>query len=137
MSREIYISGKIGGKLHIADETYEKFHRAERSLTNRGWEPFNPCDPSWQGHLLCRRNSEELISGMKITPSEFYRLCLFEDIRALSTCDAICLLPDWRDSPGAKAELAFAKAIGIEVHELTEYGELARWFYNKENDGEK
>ncbi len=74
---------------------------------------------------------------MKITPSEFYRLCLFEDIRALSTCDAICLLPDWRDSPGAKAELAFAKAIGIEVHELTEYGELARWFYNKENDGEK
>ncbi len=137
MSKKIYISGKIGGKLHIADETYEKFHRAERSLTNRGWEPFNPCEPSWQGFLLHRRDEIDTILEKKITPSDFYRLCLLEDIRALSTCDAICLLPDWRDSPGAKAELAFAKAIGIEVHELTEYGELARWFYNKENDGEK
>ena len=137
MSKEIYISGKIGGEVQIACETYKKFQRAERTLTIRGWEPFNPCDPSWQGFLLHRRDEIETILEKKITPSDFYRLCLLEDIRALSTCDAICLLPDWRDSPGAKAELAFAKAIGIEVHELTEYGELARWFYNKENDGEK
>lgn len=136
MSKKIYISGKIG-KILFTGKTTEKFNRAKRLLTNRGWLPFNPCNSLWQAFLLRRRDEVETISGTKITPSEFYKLCLLEDIKALSTCDAICLLPDWRDSPGAKAELAFAKAIGIEVHELTEYGELARWFYNKENDVEK
>ena len=41
MPREIYISGKIGGEVQIACETYKKFHRAEQSLTNCGREPFN------------------------------------------------------------------------------------------------
>ena len=30
-------------------------------------------------------------------------------------CDAIFMLSDYKDSPGARAELAFAQAIGMEV----------------------
>ena len=58
---------------------------------------------------------------------DFYRYVLLRDLMVMATCDAILLLADWRDSQGAKTELAFARAVGMEVLELTEYGEVATW----------
>ena len=52
----------------------------------------------------------------------FYAYCLLRDLMDLSLMDAICMLPDWESSPGAKAELAFAKAIGLRVFELNKNG---------------
>lgn len=41
------------------------------------------------------------------------------DIEALQTCDAICLLPDWKNSVGARAEAAMAHWMGLKlVNEL-------------------
>jgi hypothetical protein len=34
------------------------------------------------------------------------------------------MLPDWESSPGAKAELAFAQAIGLKVLKITNEGQL-------------
>lgn len=41
------------------------------------------------------------------------------DIEALQTCEAICLLPGWKDSVGANAEVAMARWMGLKfVNEL-------------------
>lgn len=37
------------------------------------------------------------------------------DLQELAKCDAICMLPDWIESPGAEVEFRFAKAIGLEI----------------------
>ena len=54
---------------------------------------------------------------------DFYAYCLLTDMMALTKMDAICMLPDWESSPGAKAELAFAKAIGLKVLKITNEGQ--------------
>lgn len=38
------------------------------------------------------------------------------DLRALSTCDSIALLPGWNTSQGARMELAKALELGLDVH---------------------
>jgi hypothetical protein len=46
----------------------------------------------------------------------------------LKKCDIICLLPDWNESPGAQAELFFAKAIGLKVRQMIMFeGEVLYW----------
>ena len=57
----------------------------------------------------------------KANGTTFYREILLLDIMALQQCDIICLLPDWPDSPVAKAELFFAEAIGLKVKNLIMY----------------
>lgn len=46
-----------------------------------------------------------------IPRSEFLR----RDVRALSECDAIAVLPGWRSSPGATFEVDVARALGMPV----------------------
>lgn len=121
MSKRVYISGKIGEEV-ISHSTYLKFAKAEELLKSGGWETFNPCDEKWQTHL-------KEFYPINVHPKDmsFYAYALLRDMMALATKDAICLLPDWKDSPGARTELAFAKATGKTIMELTECGELATW----------
>jgi hypothetical protein len=49
--------------------------------------------------------------------------CMRADIKALCDCDAIALLPGWRDSRGATLEQHIAERLGMccfEVAELTD-----------------
>ncbi len=103
--KKIYISGKITG-----DANYmAKFAKAEKYLKKQGYIVYNPAK-EWE---------DEDYSYDKILS-----FCI--DI--LRKCDAIYLLSNWQDSNGAKAEKAFAEAIGLEVmyqiepkEELTEF----------------
>lgn len=117
---KVYISGKIG-ETNISEATRKKFEHAALVLRNRMHEPFNPCDEEWQEHLKkqCRFDVDPWF--------DFYTYVLLRDQMALATKDAICLLPDWKESPGAKAELAFARATGKTILQLTEYGEIITW----------
>jgi len=107
---KVYISGKIGEEV-ISDYTREKFEAAEEMLQSMGHEVFNPCNAAWQ-RVLKRGYENELFEkgGMKASTIPFYDYCLLRDMMALSAKDAIYFLPDWLDSPGAKAEHAFAIA---------------------------
>lgn len=42
--------------------------------------------------------------------------CLRADLRALLDCEAICLLPDWQLSKGARLERHNAAALGMPIH---------------------
>lgn len=41
------------------------------------------------------------------------------DLAAVLTADAVAVLPGWRDSPGARLEVAVARAVGIPVLDAT------------------
>jgi hypothetical protein len=43
---------------------------------------------------------------------DFYTYALLRDMMALSCKDAIYLLRDWKESPGARAERVFCLAVG-------------------------
>ena len=94
--KKIYISGKMSG---LPEAVYLKiFKDAEIKLANEGWETLNP-------------------STIKVSNTLTYKDIMLHDIEMLSNCDAIYLLPNWKQSLGALAEAAFAEAVGLEVIE--------------------
>lgn len=111
MGKKVYISGKIGEEV-LSGATREKFASAERFLKKKGYKVFNP---TTSGYGKIAENTA------KANGTTFYREILLLDIMALQQCDIICVLPDWSESPGAQAELFFAKAIGLKVRELIMY----------------
>lgn len=118
----IYISGKIGGKT-ISDAVREKFKRAEETL-GRHFNPefcqfINPASEAFQ-------ESMDVDFQWRQIPKNLPDILLY-DLQWLRTCDGICLLYDWRDSSGARTELAFAQATGIRVYEMSQYGEIVIW----------
>lgn len=102
----IYISGKIGEEV-ISDATRQKFARAEKMLEDRGNHPVN-ITGEWM-----QQSMRWAFEWQQTRPR--YEAILLYDLHVLSSCRAIYMLEDWKDSPGAKLEFAFARAIGILV----------------------
>ena len=102
---KVYISGKIGEEV-LSDATREKFAKAEKMLRSKGYDVFNPTTSGFgaRAEALAKAND-----------TDFYREILVLDLGAMKYCDAIYLLPDYINSPGADVELSFAKAIGLNI----------------------
>lgn len=95
MKRKIYISGKISG-LHYPD-VVDKFNKAEQSILFSGDVPVNPIHISPYG------------------PNKEWEDYMIDCIKALFDCEAICMLPCWKDSKGARVEHAIAKELRLEI----------------------
>lgn len=90
---KVYIAGKVSGL--PTGEVFTKFGQAEYWLRQQGHETVNPlrlCSSTW-------------------TWEQCMRVCIPE----LMKCDAICLLKDWGDSPGAVTEYYVASRLGMRV----------------------
>lgn len=87
---KIYIAGKISG-----DDGYrEKFRAAQEQMEGLGHIVLNPA------------NNPE---GM--SKADDMRICF-----AMIDCaDAVCFLPDWTDSPGARLEYRYCRYIGKQI----------------------
>lgn len=98
---KIYISGKIGKK-NPSPETIAKFMRTEDMLRKMGYEVFNPTTSGLGQHAesLAQKNG-----------TTFYEEIMLLDQQELKKCDGVFMLDDWRMSPGARSELAFARAL--------------------------
>lgn len=95
---KIYISGKMKGL--SAEEYLKNFNDAEEYLLQRGFtDVVNPA----------KLYHQALMASIQPT----YRDALATDIAMLATCDVIYMLANWTDSPGAMAELSYAKACDI------------------------
>ncbi len=105
MKKKVYIAGKIGED-YPSETTLWKFERAERLIQSRGYETFNPTRSGL---------GTEAEALAKLNGTDFYREIMLLDLRELAKCDAICMLPDWNESPGAVVEFRFAEAIGLEI----------------------
>lgn len=111
----IYISGKMGEKV-LSEATVQKFKVAEQRLVGDGWAVINPASHVFQRDAQKHVKIEEK-KWQKLDNVEFdwYAWLLLWDMHSLALCDAIYLLKDWRDSPGATAEYYYAKACGKEI----------------------
>ena len=91
----IYISGKMTGLPQ--HEWMRNFHRAEMRLKACGHTVFNP-------------------SVLAVTfPWMGYDQYMALDLTALSFCDGIYMLKNYKESKGAVRELEKAKEIGLKV----------------------
>ncbi len=91
----IYLSGAMSG---VPDLNFPAFHEAAAKLRSQGSEVFNPAE-----------------MGTDLSYAEYLK----KDLEVICTwADTIALLPGWKDSPGAFAEWAVAKALGRKVIEL-------------------
>ena len=108
--KKIYIAGPMRG---YAAYNFPAFDRAERILRNRDYHPVSPAamDRLFEGWGAAPPE------GIEFTQEDFKRFIL-RDIVALMDCDAICRLPGWQDSKGAKLEIALAEFLGLEEVEL-------------------
>ena len=102
---KVYISGKIGEEI-LSETTRQKFAKAESYLRDWGFEVFNPTT-SGLGELAERRAKEK--------GTDFYTEIMNLDLAELAWCDAIYMLTDWTDSPGAKREYAEASKLGLAI----------------------
>ena len=91
---KIYISGPITGLTY--EQAWLNFKTAEEHLIEEGYDvvnPFNngldPDDP-WEAHMKA-------------------------DIKLLMGCDAIYILSNWKESEGARIEIALAIALGYHI----------------------
>lgn len=93
--KKCYIAGKIGG---LQPEVYEtNFREAEVEVNKLGYTAVSPL-------TLTHNHDKSWLSHMR------------EDIAALVYCDAIYMLSNWEDSPGAKIEFNLAYELGLKIH---------------------
>lgn len=115
--RKVYVSGRIGKQVP-SQETLALFAAVERKLRADGYKVFNPTTSGLgkRAEVLAESLSE---NSHKV---EWYDAILLLDLCELAKCDAICMIPGWTDSPGARTELMYAEAIGKQI-----------WFCDEDN----
>lgn len=96
MKKKIYIAGKVTGL--PTNEVVVKFANAEFNMMNQGFKVINPI---------------EVVKDWKCPWDLAMRKCIV----ALMECDAIYLLPDWRQSKGANIERNLALILQLEIIE--------------------
>ena len=115
---KFYISGKIGED-NPSPETLAKFKKAEDMLEDKGHEVFNPTSEEWQNFLLMNWSAAEPLAVI-----DKYTYILLKDIQKLTKCDAVLVLPDWHQSPGAKVEMMLAMASHKPIYQEAPNGRL-------------
>ena len=95
MKERIYISGPMTG---IKDNNRELFYSAQLKLQKEGFDTVNPLDM-------------DTLENEGLT----YKQRLKLDIRVLTYCDSIYMLPNWKQSKGATFEHMVAIMIGLKV----------------------
>lgn len=102
----IYLSGPMT-KDPDYRENFEFFEKVLEGLF--GYKVFNPV------HLSDRIIKQLGFTEEKAWLPENREIFLREDIRAMLTCDAVVMLPNWRKSKGAKLEHKIAKLMNMEI----------------------
>lgn len=96
VTEDIYVSGPMRG---MPDLNRLAFAEVAAMLAKDGWRVHNP-------------HEANDVNGFSDT--ELFEVYIRSDITALLNMKAICLLPGWRSSEGARLEVAIARALGLE-----------------------
>lgn len=103
----VYIAGPMRG---YVEHNFPAFRAAEERWNNAGFVVASP-----------REIGESLFGNdVTVSPTEYLRA----DMRALSVCDAIALLPHWEDSTGARCEVAAAITFGLKFFDALTLTEM-------------
>lgn len=101
---KVYISGKMTGLSE--EKIWSNFRKVETFIVKHG-------HPS-SGKIESVMNPAVTYAMQKYSAFS-YEDWLHIDFAMLDACDAVCLLPNWKDSMGAKREIAYAYKHGKEV----------------------
>lgn len=114
---KVYISGPMTGQPLLG---FPAFDAARDELAARGFVPVSPADldraAGFDPAKLPANHDWTDIDSIGFSLSD----AMDRDIAALRKCDAIYMLRGWQNSKGAKAELALAQWMGLEVMEQPE-----------------
>lgn len=94
----------------VQDWNFPAFFEAERQLLELGYEVVNPAhnDGSTYEEALASANAKK----------HSWDWYMRRDLTNLITCDAVCLLPEWKNSKGASLEVTVAKSLDIPLYIL-------------------
>lgn len=99
---KVYIAGPMRG---IEQFNWPAFDECEQRLITLCHQVINPAQMDRDAGL--KPDSE--------VSTTYLRAALASDVRELSLCDAIAMLPGWERSEGAKIEHAIARMMGLVV----------------------
>jgi len=102
----VYISGPITG----VENWQDNFLAAEKELLELSGS-FCVINP-----VTLAKNIEELFAKLEKTPD--YTDYMRKDIKELSSCNIICMLPGWKRSKGARLEYRIAKILNMQILEF-------------------
>lgn len=106
---KVYISGPIST---LSEEEFKaNFKRASSLVANHEHEPVNPLEVA-----ACEDNS--CGSTVTFANGEYqhtWQCYVRHDIISLLKCDAICMMPGWLSSRGARVEKYVAENVGMSV----------------------
>ena len=117
---KVYLAGPMSG---IPEFNFPAFHAAAAKLRAEGHEVFNPAEKDIE--RVGRDFSKDYPTGDAVQLAWdgvlTKRECLATDTNWICKhAEAIALLPGWLNSTGACAEVALAKALGLQVLVLAE-----------------
>lgn len=99
---KVYIAGPMRG---LPDFNYPTFNFYAERAREAGFAVVNPAE------IGAQFGTPEEINGNRA----LLAAVVAAELHALDTCNAICLLPGWEKSDGAKRELARALQLGLSI----------------------
>lgn len=102
---KIYVAGPMSS---MQDFNYPEFFTVANALRELGHEVINPAETN--GPTI-----EEALKDVVSNPMEWEDYMRI-DLRSITQVDALCLLPGWQFSKGARLEVTVAKALGIPIY---------------------
>lgn len=118
-AKKVYVAGPMRG---IPEFNFPAFNAAAKMLRADGFEVFNPAEKD------CEKYGTDFAKGNTTgnegeAASNFgfnLREALAADLEYICLhADIIALLPGWENSKGAMAEYCTARALGLEIIQLT------------------
>jgi hypothetical protein len=106
---KIYVAGPMST---VQDHNYPEFFAVANELRALGHEVINPAETN--GATL-----EEAIADVLNNPmgwKDYMRI----DLRSITQVEALCLLPGWQNSKGARLEVTVAKELGLPLYVLSD-----------------
>ena len=108
MKPKIYIAGPMRGWPNF---NYPTFHFYAARAREAGFAVVNPAE------IGAQFGTPEEINGNHA----LLAAVVAAELHALDTCNAICLLPGWEKSEGARRELARALQLGLPITVFCEH----------------
>jgi hypothetical protein len=97
---------------------FPTFMHAAKKLRKEGWEVFNPAERDNERHGTNISAYNKTGDEAELVKKHGFslRVALLDDLTFIcSEAEAIAMLPGWENSKGANAEIATARALGLEV----------------------
>lgn len=107
MVKSIYIAGPMSG---YPEFNFPAFNRADRLLSDSGWDVWNPAKKELERTL--DKNAYETGDAELAGQTGFsFRKAYLWDVEHVISADGIYMLKGWEQSPGAVGEHAVAVAM--------------------------